>query len=325
MVLIISAAMSIKEAILKALENFPTGATCNGIYEDVVKNEYYVFTRGKTPLATIHAQAGDFIRKGDSRVGRIKDHTGVYHYYLTKYKDNIDTNQLQLESKTPKPAKKAFQERDLHPLLATYLSGQGIFAKTIYHEQSSKNEEHQKWVHPDMIATKFVEHENKACQNFFNATNKQRAVEIYSYELKKEIASDYELKKCYFQAVSNSSWANYGFLVAFGISDDLRDELERLNDSFGIGVILLRSNPYESKVLFPAKRHELDFKTINKLCNINTVFGEFFDQTTAIINSSGTAKALAHKGYEAFFDKTFESDSDVAAYCEVRNIPYDDE
>lgn len=209
-------------------------------------------------------------------MGRIKDHKGVYHYYLTKYKDNIGTNQLQLESKTPKQAKTTFQERDLHPLLSTYLRGQGIFAKTIYHEQSKKNEEHQKWVHPDMIATKFVEHENKACQNFFNATNKQRAVEIYSYELKKEIASDYELKKCYFQAVSNSSWANYGFLVAFGISDDLRDELERLNDSFGIGVILLRSNPYESKVLFPAKRHELDFKTINKLCNINTVFGDFF-------------------------------------------------
>lgn len=313
------------EAILRSLENFPSGATANEIYKNIVSHGYYAFGDGKTPWSTIQSRAGDFIRKGDSRVGRIKDHKGVYHYYLTKYKDNIDTNQLQLESKTPKPAKKAFQERDLHPLLATYLRGQGIFAKTIYHEQSSKNEEHQKWVHPDMIATKFVEHENKACQNFFNATNKQRAVEIYSYELKKEIASDYELKKCYFQAVSNSSWANYGFLVAFGISDDLRDELERLNDSFGIGVILLRSNPYESKVLFPAKRHELDFKTINKLCNINTVFGEFFDQTTAIINSSGTAKALAHKGYEAFFDKTFESDSDVAAYCEVRNIPYDDE
>ena len=313
------------EAILRSLENFPSGATANEIYKNIVSHGYYAFGDGKTPWSTIQSRAGDFIRKGDSRVGRIKDHKGVYHYYLTKYKDNIDTNQLQLESKTPKPAKKAFQERDLHPLLATYLRGQGIFAKTIYHEQSSKNEEHQKWVHPDMIATKFVEHENKVCQNFFNATNKQRAVEIYSYELKKEIASDYELKKCYFQAVSNSSWANYGFLVAFGISDDLRDELERLNDSFGIGVILLRSNPYESKVLFPAKRHELDFKTINKLCNINTVFGEFFDQTTAIINSSGTAKALAHKGYEAFFDKTFESDSDVAAYCEVRNIPYDDE
>ena len=313
------------EAILRSLENFPSGATANEIYKNIVSHGYYAFGDGKTPWSTIQSRAGDFIRKGDSRVGRIKDHKGVYHYYLTKYKDNVDTNQLQLESKTPKPAKKAFQERDLHPLLATYLRGQGIFAKTIYHEQSSKNEEHQKWVHPDMIATKFVEHENKACQNFFNATNKQRAVEIYSYELKKEIASDYELKKCYFQAVSNSSWANYGFLVAFGISDDLRDELERLNYSFGIGVILIRSNPYESKVLFPAKRHELDFKTINKLCNINTVFGEFFDQTTAIINSSGTAKALAHKGYEAFFDKTFESDSDVAAYCEVRNIPYDDE
>ena len=264
------------EAILRSLENFPGGATANEIYKNIVSRGYYAFGDGKTPWSTIQSRAGDFIRKGDSRVGRIKDHKGVYHYYLTKYKDNIGTNQLQLESKTPKQAKTTFQERDLHPLLSTYLRGQGIFAKTIYHEQSKKNEEHQKWVHPDMIATKFVEHENKACQNFFNATNKQRAVEIYSYELKKEIASDYELKKCYFQAVSNSSWANYGFLVAFGISDDLRDELERLNDSFGIGVILLRSNPYESKVLFPAKRHELDFKTINKLCNINTVFGDFF-------------------------------------------------
>ena len=65
-------------------------------------------------------------------------------------------------------------------------------------------------------------------------------------EIKKEINTDYELKKSYFQAVSNSSWANYGYLVALEISDNLKDEMERLNQSFGIGIIELKSNPYES-------------------------------------------------------------------------------
>lgn len=313
------------EAILRSLEDFPNGATANEIYKNIVLHKYYSFGEGKTPWSTVQSRAGDFIRHGDSRVGRVKDDKGVYHYYLTKYKDNIDSNQLKSAGKTPKPAKTPFQERDLHPLLATYLRGQSVFAKTIYHEQSNKNEEHQKWIHPDMIATKFVEHENKACQNFFNATNKQRAVEIYSYELKKEISSDYELKKCYFQAVSNSSWANYGFLVAFGISDDLRDELERLNDSFGIGVIVLRSNPYESKVLLPAKRHELDFKTINKLCNINTDFSKFFEQIEKLITAEDKYKNDVRKGFESLCDKVLGADSEIVAYCEAKNIPHDDE
>ena len=63
------------------------------------------------------------------------------------------------------------------------------------------------------------------------------SVILFSYEIKKEINTDYELKKSYFQAVSNSSWANYGYLVAFEISDNLKDEMERLNQSFGIGTM----------------------------------------------------------------------------------------
>ncbi len=78
--------------------------------------------------------------------------------------------------------------------------------------------------------------------------NKTDTFKITSYELKKEINTNYELKEAYFQAVSNSSWANYGYLVAFEISDNLIDEIERLNQSFGIGVIELNANPYKSKI-----------------------------------------------------------------------------
>ncbi len=45
------------------------------------------------------------------------------------------------------------------------------------------------------------------------------------------------LKNIIFQAVSKSSWANYGYLVALGNSDNLQDEMQRLHESFGIGII----------------------------------------------------------------------------------------
>ena len=35
-----------------------------------------------------------------------------------------------------------------------------------------------------------------------------------------------DLKKSYFQAVSNSSRANYSYLVALEIGDNLKDEME---------------------------------------------------------------------------------------------------
>jgi hypothetical protein len=46
-------------------------------------------------------------------------------------------------------------------------------------------------------------------------------LKLTSYEIKKEIKTDSELKEYYFQAVSNSSWANYGYLVAFEVGDNL--------------------------------------------------------------------------------------------------------
>ena len=83
------------------------------------------------------------------------------------------------------------------------------------------------------------------------------------------------MKKSFFQAVSNSSLANYGYLVAFEISDSLDEEMERLNQSFGIGIINLKANPYESKMLYQSKYNELDFKTLDKLCKINNDFETF--------------------------------------------------
>jgi hypothetical protein len=153
--------------------------------------------------------------------------------------------------------------------------------------------------------------------------NKADTFKIISYEIKKEINTDYELKKSYFQAVSNSSWANYGYLVAFEISDNLKDEIQRLNQSFGIGIIELKSNPYESKILFQAKYRDLDFKTIDKLCKVNERYEKFIELIERILTIDERNYKSIKKELENFCDDYFISDSEIEQYCREKSIPYE--
>jgi len=82
--------MTIKEAILKSLEELQKLSTHIEVYNHLIENRYYKFTKGKTPERTVSALLGDFIRKGDSRVKRIKKPENYYEYYLTIYEDKLD-------------------------------------------------------------------------------------------------------------------------------------------------------------------------------------------------------------------------------------------
>jgi uncharacterized protein len=257
--------MTIKEAILKSLEDINGLTNYSEVYEHIVSKKYYEFKDAKTPASTISALLGDFIRNGDARVKRIKETGGTFSYYLTKNEANLDIESVVLPTiqENKKIAKtETYEERDLHKLLSSYLKTSDIYSKTIFHEQSNRTDEHQKWIHPDLVGIKFLKLQTNASQTFLKAINRVDTFKISSYEIKKEINSDYELKKSFFQAVSNSSWANYGYLVAFEISDSLNEEMERLNQSFGIGITALKANPYESKILFQPKYKDLDFKTL---------------------------------------------------------------
>ena len=59
--------MTIKEAILKSLDEINALTTYMDIYNYIVKNNYYDFGTAKTPSSTISALLGDFIRNGDTR------------------------------------------------------------------------------------------------------------------------------------------------------------------------------------------------------------------------------------------------------------------
>lgn len=104
----------------------------------------------------------------------------------------------------------------------------------------------------------------------------ESVIRLYSFELKRSITLD-NVREYYFQAVSNSSWANEGYIVAPRISDDAVQQLVKLNASFGIGVI--RLNPvdvYQSEILIPSKEvNILDLGLMDDLVRINPDFSEF--------------------------------------------------
>ena len=322
--------MTIKEAILKSLEEIGGLTNYTEVCSHIISKGYYDFKDAKTPTATVSALLGDYIRLGDTRVKRIKK-AGAYFYYLTKNEQNIGIDVLTgaTENQVAKVSKidknKTFDERDLHKLLSSYLKNTGIYSKTIFHEQSNGKDNNQIWTHPDMVGIKFLNLQTKASQNFLKSINRVDTFKLSSYELKKEINSDSELKKAFFQAVSNSSWANYGYLAAFEISDSLNEEMARLNQSFGIGVIELNANPYQSKILFPATYRDLDFKTIDKLCKINKEFERFIEQTEKLMTASEKYLSGAEKELEDFSDRYFANDSEVEKYCKEKYIPFEHE
>ena len=314
--------MTVKEAILKSLEELKVPKGSVEIADHILENKYCNFTGG-TPYATISAMCGDFIRKGDSRIKRMKE-KGFYLYYLAKNEQNIEIEEFTKNEVKKNRNEKTFEERDLHKLLSTYLKSIGIYSKTIYHESSNRKDDNQVWTHPDMVGIHYLYLQTKTSQNFLKAINQIDTFKISSYELKKEINNDSELKKAYFKAVSNSSWANYGYLVAFEISDSLKEELERLNQSFGIGVIKIDANPYQSKVLFQAKYHTLDFKTIDKLCKMNKDFEKFIEQTEKLLTADSRFHSAIEKELDNFCDEYFDNDSEIEAYCKDKHIPIDE-
>jgi len=325
--------MTIKESILKSLEDIGVLTNYIDVYNHIVKKKYCEF-KGETPTATISAILGEFIRNGDTRVKRIKKEGG-YFYYLTKNEQKIGVDVLSgttesvtsTETSTVKKKVdkvKTYAESDLHKLLSTYLKSTTIYSKTIPHQQSNGKDTSQVWTHPDMIGIKFLNLKNAVSESFLKTINRLDTFKLSSYEIKREINNDTDLKEGFFQAVSNSSWANFGYLVALEFNGSLAEEMERLNQLFGIGVIKLNAiNPFQSEFLHQAKYRELNFKTIDKLCNMNKEFKNFIEQSQQVMIATERTHKAMEKELNEFCDTYFDIDAEteIATYCKEKHIP----
>jgi len=278
--------MSLKDVCFKCLEVLEKPVSRTEITDYINKNDLYDFGNTQRPGASVSAQLGNFIRKGDVRVSRYQGNDGVYLYYLTKNEQTLKFDiQHKAKHQPTQNTSTSFYERDLHILLSTFLSSKNIHTKTIFHEQNNQNDKNQIWTNPDIVGVEFAEFSDTT-EQFLKVIDTNEMFKLYSYEIKRELNSDNELKKAYFQAVSNSSWANYGYLVAFNINTNLHKEIQRLNKSFGIGVIELSSNIYESKIIATSRVNNLDFNTINKLSNTNEEFRQFIEKTKSILSNT---------------------------------------
>jgi hypothetical protein len=316
--------MTMKEAVLQSLNDLGKITNHQEVYEHILQNNYYDFGESKTPKSTVSAALGDFIRNGDSRVRRIPQPGGTFSYYLTKLEDQLDVDLIKADVEKSDKTKTItrYKERSLHILLSSFLRNTKTFSKTIYHEESKNGKDkNQVWTHPDMVGIRFLHLSKKQSQALLKSVNSQETFKISSYELKREINSDSELKKAFFQAVSNSSWANYGYLVAFDFSENLHEEMERLSQAFGIGIIKLNANPFKSKVLYPPKFRDLDFKTIDKLCVMNDKFAQFIEQIDNLMNADDRYLSASQKQFEEFCDSILETDEQISAYCKKNHIP----
>jgi len=97
---------------------------------------------------------------------------------------------------------------------------------------------------------------------------------LWSFEVK-QLINRSNVRECFFQAVSNSSWANFGYLVAAEVGgQDTLKELRMLFAAHGIGFIKLEAdNPADSQVLIPAReRDEIDWGMVNRLTMENKDF-----------------------------------------------------
>lgn len=235
-----------------------------------------------------------------------------------RHKECIPDDFDETEEAEAKDTQDTYRERDLHPIFTRLASDKlNVLCKTIYHEESKKKGRiKNKWLHPDIMGVKFFDLGNEKIMpetlDLFDTLAYKRA-ELYSFELKVSVNAT-NVRNAYFQAVSNSSWANYGYLAVFESIDDMElDELTGLNARFDIGVIHIDIESAKWEILIPAKKkEELDFSMINKLCSLNRGFQQCIAQITQ--DTKCADKSHIKQGYE------YMSDTELKAYIQEKQL-----
>jgi hypothetical protein len=183
-------------------------------------------------------------------------------------------------------------EYDLYPLLASYLVAEHtVYACRIDEKRSSNRSGSgaNEWLHPDIVGLEDLScdwtRELRDCVGVLA----QRRARLWSFEVKL-LLNRSNVRKSYFQAVSNSSWSHFGYLVAASVGDDAIKELRMLAATHGIGVIQLDTEtPTDSEILIPAReRPEVDWDMCNRLAEENRDFVEYIGRVRRFYQTGET-------------------------------------
>ncbi|MCR4820341.1 MAG: hypothetical protein K5838_04365 [Elusimicrobiales bacterium] len=185
------------------------------------------------------------------------------------YSENDENSEADLEYQQEASTKRKNNqpEKALYPVLVDYCATLKIKTLRIDEKKShKKGKNYNVWLHPDLVGFKYIGADFcKAAADCLSAFPEKSY--LYSFEVKDGVIKLENLREAFFQTVSNSSWANYSYLVAEGIYDDeAKEELKLLCESFKIGFIKLNKNqPYESEIVIPVPKKTIDWNMINRI------------------------------------------------------------
>ena len=156
-------------------------------------------------------------------------------YYYSEKSDSAEV--ATAENTGISPATEASEtklgEHALYPLLSAYLWDEfRVYSKHIDEKRSSNKRglNGNRWLYPDMVEVEDLGAEwHQEVRDCVNQHSNKRT-KLWSFEAKLLINRS-NVRECFFQAVSNSSWANFGYLVAAEVEG--QDTLKELRMLFG--------------------------------------------------------------------------------------------
>lgn len=203
-------------------------------------------------------------------------------YYYSEKSDIDEVVAVESAEDTPlaETHGKSVGEHALYPLLSRYLGEElGVYSRRIDERRSSnrRGPNGNRWLYPDVVGMEDLgaewHQEVRACVSQYS----DKRTKLWSFEAKLLINRS-NVRECFFQAVSNSSWANFGYLVAREIQgQDTLKELRMLCAAHRIGLIKLDAdNLAESQILIPAReRDEVDWDMANRMASENQDFLDY--------------------------------------------------
>jgi uncharacterized protein len=235
-------------------------------------------------LAQIVAEIGSNRPQWQSRYSNLRTTEGrPRQYYWTDKSEIEEVVEAESTQDLANPSTSEsgrILERDLYPMLIQFAAAE--FGATAFRidEGTASNRRGpggNKWLYPDVVALEALTTGlNKEGIEAVKQSGERRA-RLWSFEAKR-LLNRSNVREAYFQAVSNSSWASFGYLVAAEIEGaDTLKEIQMLYSVHGIGLIELDiSSPTESVVRIPAReRMTIEWSMCSRLADENRDFQNY--------------------------------------------------
>lgn len=260
-------------------------------YPDACEDKRMRSKASKTPLDSDYALLQQIVAEIGALRKRLESHLDIKtteerprKYYYSTQSDTAEVEAAEKISRLARYNKQSAKilEAYLYPILSEFLFNElNIYSKRIDEKRSRKQygPDGNKWLYPDLVGIEdLTSNWERAVIECVSASSETRT-KLYSFEVKL-LLNRSNVRECFFQTVSNSSWANFPYLVAAEVQgSETLSELRVLSGTHGVGLIRLDlENPSESEILIPAKeRTEIDWNSANRLAASSTDFTDYLN------------------------------------------------